>query len=149
MNIKIPDTLRDRIAPIISKIDPRYYYYIFAVILLFLFLIDYVVLMRPQIAAFSKISGENKKLSADIKQLKEDQKNISGYRSQVEQLTHTVEAADLRFRSKNELDYIIQEISRLANQNKVKIDTIMSENENIKEVMQNNKRRYYSLPIDI
>lgn len=149
MNIKIPDKLKEQVAAILGKIDPKNYFYIFVGILLFLFLIDYFILMRPQIAALSKISGENKKLSDDIKQLKEDEKNLSGYRNQIEQLTNKVEEADLRFRSKNELDYVIQEISRLANLNKVKIDEIMSENENIKEVMKNIKRSYYSLPIDI
>ena len=149
MSIPIPDTVKARVAAIVGKIDPRYYYYILAGILAFLFLIDYFILMRPQLAALSKISAENKKISDDIKQLKEDGKNLPVYRTQIEQLTDKVEKADLRFRSKNELDYIIQEISHLANQNKIKIDEIMSENENIKEVMKNNKRRYYSLPINI
>ena len=65
-------TLQNKISSYIESVDEKVIYYILGGILFSVFLLDYFVLMRPQIASLSKISPEIRLLSDDINKAKDD-----------------------------------------------------------------------------
>lgn len=137
--MKIPD--------ILNKIDEKNRYYIFIGILVFVFLADYFVLMRPQFAALTKISPEIRILSQDIQKAKEEIQRMSSYQDEIKRLEDKIKGSSLKMRSKDEVPLILERISQLANQNGVEIDQIMPFSQDQEILLQDNKRTYYALPI--
>ena len=152
MKIKVPDNLLTLFNPFFSKIkniDEKYRIYIFWGILLLIFLLDFFVLMSPQLDALGKINGKIKILSDDLKKTKEDMQKLDHYKSDVEQLKMKVSESHTRIKSKEEVPLVLERISYFANENSIRIDQIMPDTQNFELVMENNGRRFYSLPITI
>ena len=68
MNIKIPE----QISSVFSKVEGKNRYYVFVGILFVVFLLDYFLLMSPQLSSLKKINPEIRTLSENIKKAKAD-----------------------------------------------------------------------------
>ncbi|MCA9406954.1 MAG: hypothetical protein KC684_10475, partial [Candidatus Omnitrophica bacterium] len=58
--------VQEKIREFLEKVDQKQLYYIFGGIVLFVFLLDYFLLMRPQINSLNKINPEIIKLRKQI-----------------------------------------------------------------------------------
>jgi len=149
-------SLSEKIAPItekvrakLSTIDEKQRLYIFIGVLLFFFLLDYFIMMRPQLNTLQKISPEIDILSQDIVKAKEDVKNTDKYRAEVDQLKRKVADINQRVRMRAEVPLILERISVLANSNNVTIDQITPSVIDQRVVLENDQFRYFALPINI
>ncbi|HBG61050.1 MAG: hypothetical protein A2Y03_11310 [Omnitrophica WOR_2 bacterium GWF2_38_59] len=140
-------TLQNKISSYIESVDEKVIYYILGGILFSVFLLDYFVLMRPQIASLSKISPEIRLLSEDINKAKDDILRSKQYQVQVERLRADVAKSNAKLKFKEEVPLILENISRMADDNGVKIDQIMPDVQDQKILLENDERRYYGLPI--
>lgn len=131
----------------LAKIDEKQRYYLFVGCLLFLFLLDYFVLMRPQLAALTKLGPEINVLSQDIQKTKEEIAKTSFYEGEAARLKERIAQIDSGVRSKDEVPLILERISRLANHNGVKIDQIMPFSQDQEILLEDNQRTYFALPI--
>lgn len=132
---------------IINKIDKKNRYYMLLGILVFAFLLDYLILMRPQIVTLTKIKPEIRILSQDLGKIQGDIKKVASYRDEVNKLQADVAEISQKVKSKEEVSLILEQISRIANQNNIKIDQIMPLVEDQKLLLQDNKKIYHALPI--
>lgn len=139
----------DQFSSLLDNIDEKTRYYIFGGILLFFFLLDYFLLMGPQLGALSKINPEIKILKEDISKAKTNIKMTSQYENQVDDLKRKVAIMNLRVKSREEVPMILENISVLANTNGVKIDNIMPSTADQEILLENDERIYYSLPITL
>ena len=114
---------------------------------MFVFLFDYFILMRPQLATLAKISPENKVLSQDIQKADEDIQKLETYKGEVARLKAGIEEMNLKIKSKDEVPVILEHISLLADQNKVDVDQIMPASHDQQVLLEDNKRMYISLPV--
>lgn len=135
------------IAEKLSKLSDQNRLYIFIGGLMFVFLFDYFILMRPQLATLAKISPENKVLSQDIQKADEDIQKLGTYKAQVARLKAGIEEMNLKIKSKDEVPVILEHISLLADQNKVDVDQIMPASHDQQVLLEDNKRMYISLPV--
>ena len=148
MTNKATELISDLFAKI-SAMDTRTRYLAFSGILVFFFFLDYMILMRPQLNALNKINPKIKTLAGDIKTTKENIQKIDYYKNEVERLKEKVADVSQRVRSKDEMSLILEEISQIANQSKVKIDQIAPKADDLKMLVENNKKDYFSLAISI
>ena len=132
-----------------GKLERKHWNYILIAGLIFLFLADYFLLMRPQIATLSKLNPEIKTLSDNLERTKNDVQNVTRYKDQIKRLKENVEELRLRVRTKQEVAFIIEKISRIAHQHDVKIDQIMPNPMKQEITLENEDRTYYDLPIMI
>lgn len=139
MKLNIPE--------LVGKIDEKSRYYILIGVLLFVFLLDYFILMRPQLVTLTKINPEIKILAQDLKKTREDVQKLGFYQGEVKQLEGELAETSQKVKSKEEVSIILEQISRMANQNHVKIDQIMPFIEDQKVLLEDNRRIYYALPI--
>lgn len=139
--------MNNKISEAIGKIDKKYRYYILVGILLFIFLLDYLILMRPQLVTLTKISPEVKILSQDMEKSRGDIEKIGFYQNEAQRIRTALAQTGQRVRSKEEVSRILEQISRIANQNNIKIDQIMPFAEDQKELLKDGKRTYFALPI--
>jgi Tfp pilus assembly protein PilO len=133
----------------LSKMERKYWNIVLAVFLLLIMLVDYMLLMRPQIGTLSKLNPEIKVLSDNLKRTKNDIERITQYKDQVQALKKSVEELKTRVRSKQETSFIIEKISRIAHKHNVKIDQIMPNFLKQEVTLASEDRTYYDLPIMI
>ncbi len=139
MNTNFPEIFR--------AMDAKSRYYIFIGILVLALLLDYLILMKPQLAALAKILPEVKILRQDIQKAREDIQKLDSYQKEVARLKNGITQAHQQIKSKEDVPLILERISRLANQNGVKIDQIMPFNQGQEVLLEDNQRVYFSLPI--
>lgn len=141
--------IRAKLNTYIEKIDDRQRYYIFGGILLFIFVVDYLLIMRPQLGALAKINPEIEKSIEDLNLTNENIAKTGFYKKEAEKLKELVGKADQSIKNKTELPLIFQNISLIADKNKIKIDQISPSSFDQKEILKIQNRRYLSFPIKI
>ncbi len=139
--------MKPRVSEIISKIDEKNRHYLLIGALLFIFLLDYFILMRPQLVTLTKINPEIKLLSQDIEKAREDIGKLGFYQAEVKRLESQLAQTSQKIKSREEVSIILEQVSRLANQNNIRIDQIMPFIEEQKVLLEDKKRTYYALPI--
>lgn len=139
--------MKEKISGIISKIDEKNRHYFLIGALVFIFLLDYFILMRPQLDTLTKISPEIKLLSQDLEKAREDIQKLGFYQGEVKRLEGQVAQTSQTIKSKEEVSIILEQISRMANQNNIRIDQIMPSIEEQKMLLKDKNRTYYALPI--
>lgn len=138
-----------RINTFLEKIDDKQRYYIFAGLLLLIFLLDYFILMRPQLGALSKITPEIKILQDDLVLAKENIARKTEYQTQVEKLKSDVEQANARVKPRSQLPLVFEWISRAADASGVTIDQMMPLIADQQSLLKARGREYVSIPLKI
>lgn len=137
----------DKISQVIPKLNEKNRYYILGGLLFVIFLVDYFLVMAPQLGTLRVLNPKITLLASDIKTAEENNRMLSQYRVDQERLLEKINAANKRIISKEEVPLIMEKISRMANKAGVKIDQIMPLKGSEEMVMKNNEGKYYSLPI--
>ena len=136
-----------KISSFLLKVEGKNRYYIFIGILVFVFLMDYFLLMSRQLSALRKINPEISLLSEDIKKVKNDMKKLDTYRADLEEISKKFEEANLKVKSRDEVSVILEYIANTASETGVKIDQIMPDTLDQELLTENNQRKYFDLPI--
>lgn len=145
MKLQIPEQYLEKI----KNLDEKNCFYIFIAILLFIFLLDYFVLMRPQLEALTKINPEIKILSDNLKNTKIELSKVNYYRNQVKKYKKEISKVNIKVRSKEEVPLILKRISVVANRTGVKIDHIMPISQDNEILLEDKDRKYLAVPIII
>lgn len=141
--------LSEKFGPLLEKIDEKNFYYIFGGILVFIFLLDYFVLMRPQLNSLSKITPEINLLKEDIDKAQGDMQRIEEYRTKVIKLQKDLKQSQKRVRPRTEVPLILERVSRIAKESKVTIDQMMPVTEDMELILENPSRDFYTIPITV
>jgi len=141
--------IREKISSIFERIDGNNRYYVLVGFMALFFLLDYFVLMSPQLSALGKINPEIQAVSDNIKRVKGDMKKLDTYQSDLEKLSEKFEEANLKVKSRDEVPIILEHIANIAGETGVKIDQIMPDSLDQELLTENNQRKYYDLPIYI
>lgn len=142
MNFKL-DIIFDRL----KKLDPKYHYYLLGGVLLVVFLADYFLLLRPLLGSVNKMSSQTSELKHNIEDAKTDIARIGQNRDQLEKIRNQVNEVKVKIRSAQEVPLILEDISRIASENGVKIDQLMPLKDQKVLLAKQKDVEYYALPI--
>lgn len=131
----------------LGRISDQNRLYLFIGVLIFVFLLDYLMWMKPNLAMLAKITPENKVLSGDIQKAEGDIQRLESYKGEAARLKAGIEEMNLKIKSKDEVSMILEHVSLLADQNKVDVDQIMPSSHDQHVLLEEEKRVYLSLPI--
>lgn len=145
MNKKISD----KISLVFEKIEGKNRYYVFIGILLFVFLLDYFVLMSPQLAALRKITPEIRIVQDNIKKLKKDMQKLGVYRRDLKELNNKFDETNTMVKSRDDVSMILEHIAYVASEYAVKIDQMIPDMLDQELLAENSQRKYFDLPIYI
>jgi type IV pilus assembly protein PilO len=123
--------------------------YVFIGLLVLVFILDFFLLMHPQISTLTKIGPEIEQLQKDIDKVKDDSGRINDYKKTVENLRSKADILNLSVKSKSEFPIILERVSTIASENGIKIDQIIPNTEKQELLLDKNNRKYYSLPINV
>lgn len=132
-----------------SQINPQQKNYILVGCVILIFILDVLVFMRPQFKAMTKINQKIRGLSRDMKTLKSDAQRIDELKGQLEQLKTEVAQVSGKIFSKESVPLILENLSRLANENGMKIDNIKPLSDQERLVSEKKGRSYLALPIEL
>jgi Tfp pilus assembly protein PilO len=138
--------LQKSITDFVEKIDDKQRYYIFAGLLLAVFLMDYLLLMRPQLAALAKITPETKILADDLSRTRANIKKIDRYRQQVDELQEKIEQTNLNIITRLQLPLVTRSLYTLAEKHNIDMDQVIQNPGEESEVLKVKDRVYYAWP---
>ena len=140
--------IADQILSFISdKMNEKNRYYVLAGVLVIIFLIDYFVIMMPQIRTLAVLNPKIVALSKDLRQARNDIKKINHYQNDVARLRNKMKTIGTTILSKEEVPAILENISLIANPFKIKLYQTMPLKEYQQLVLTNDEGQYYSFPI--
>lgn len=152
MSAKLPESLSKNFEPLITKLknlDEKNLYILFFAVLLLIFVLDFYVLMQPQLNALYKLTPNIKSREEDIAKTKDDISRLNQYKSEIERLSEEVEKVGSSVKSKEEVSIILEQLSSMADKNNVKIDQITPDFQEQSKILENKDYVYYKLPISI
>jgi len=141
--------ISDKISQALEKVEGNNRYYVIIGILAFFLLLDFFILMRPQLAQLKKINPQIKKVSGKINNAKSDMRKLDEYRETLEKLSSKFNQANLKVKSRDEIPVILEHIANVARDTGVKIDQIIPDTLDQELLTQNEQQKYYDLPIYI
>ena len=115
--------------------------------ILVILLVDYVAVLQFQLKAFMSLNPKISTLSQDLKGIKDNIARMPQYEKEVKTLTEKIEKISKKVKPKGEMPLIIEDLSRVANKNGVKIDQIMPDPSAEKLLLKNKDGSYYSTPV--
>ena len=137
----------EKISEAIPKIDEKSRYIILGGVLILIFLVDYFLVMQPQLKTLRALNPKITLLAGEVKTAEENIRKIDFYQAELVKLRDKVDVVNRRIMGKEEVPLIMEKISRIARNNSVKIDQIMPLKGSEEQVMKNNEGKYLALPI--
>ncbi len=131
----------------VSRLDEKNRYYIIGGVVVLTFLIDYFCIMSPQMKTLRTLNPKLTALQTEVATAKSDISQINQYRQDVAKFKEQLEKASRRIINKEEVNWVIESISRMASEEKVKIDQIMPIKGSETVLLKTKEEKYYSLPI--
>lgn len=121
-------------------------YSVVGIFLLVVFLLDYFLIMKRQMDALNALNPKVTLLKEDIAETKDNIQKSGAYQAQIARLKEQLQKTGYKIPSKEE---VLDGISRIANQNKVKIDQMIP-GKGMQEVLQKDlEEQYYAFPISV
>ena len=137
----------DKISGLLPKIDEKNRYYILGGILVFIFLMDYFLVLQPQLSTLRSINPKITLLEGDLNNARDNVKKTNQYEADLVKLREQLKAIERQVISKEEVPMVLEKISRMANKFSVKIDQIMPLKGSEEIALKNKENRYLYLPI--
>ncbi len=140
------------IQPILDKfnaLDLKVRYTVFGILLLLVVGVDYLFLVRAQMAGMSALAKETQKISAETKRVKIDTQRVNQIKEGLESSRTQLQQLNDKVRSLQEVPAILEDISRTANQFGVGIDQLTPMKEAQETLITGGDAKYYALPIVI
>ncbi len=125
----------------------RYKNLIFAIVLAVIFLLDFVVLLKPQIGISGKLGAKVSALKKDLKSAKKDIASQKEFSNKLNQLKEKAKVIGSTVTPEEELPSVLEGISRRANQDQVKITQIKPLKEEKTALLKAGSGIYYQIPI--
>lgn len=137
----------DPIIDQLKKMDPKYHYYFLGGALLLVFLINYFLLLNPLLGSLNKVNEQIAELRHNIQDVKNDVARVGQNRDQLEKIKNQVKEVKVKIRSAQEVPLILEDISRSASDQGVKIDQLMPLKDQKVLLAKQKDVEYYALPI--
>lgn len=137
----------DPIIQQLKKLDPKYHYVILGGALLFVFLLNYFILLKPLLGSLNKVNTQISELKHNIDDVKNDIARVGQNRDQLEKIRSEVKEVKIKIRSGQEVPLILEDMSRIASAQGIKIDQLMPLKDQKVLLAKQKDVEYYALPI--
>lgn len=138
----------DKISEFISDINEKNPYYLVGGIIVSLLLVDYFLVFQHQLKTWGAISPKIVKLSQDLNAARRNIQRIDQDKAELKDLSAKLGKINYKIRSKEEVPMILESISRVTNENGVRIEKIVP-HPTIEVLLENDEGQYLSVSIFI
>ena len=132
-----------------NNLNAQARYGIFGAVVELILAADVFLLALPQCRSIGEIDKQIKKTSEDTLQILKDKQRIKQIRKNLEETRLKLEAMNNKVRSVQEVPAVLETISRVAQENGVKIEQLMPDKPKQESLTVSADGRYYALPVMI
>lgn len=129
--------------------DEKIRYAIFAVVLLFIFAVDFFGIVNFQLGSIKSMQEEIKKIRDDSTRVTADIQRVQNVQKSLEDMKTKLLALNSKIHTAQEMPAIFEQISRTANEFHVNIDQLTPSKEPEEVLATGPDGKYYALPIVI
>ena len=130
-----------------KKLDASQRSLIFLGVLLLIVILDVLVLLYPQMSALKKLNTHIGNQSQQLLHIKANIERKKQWKEEIAKLKEQIAQARLQVTSKEEMPFVLETISHLAEKNAVQVDQVSPQTPNMIFLVEERMRRYYILPI--
>ncbi|HOW35922.1 MAG TPA: type 4a pilus biogenesis protein PilO [Candidatus Omnitrophota bacterium] len=139
--------ITEQLSTRLAALSEKNRYAVLGGIMLAIFIFWYFLLMQPQLKNLMKLSPQITELSRNLAETKRNMHLINEHRARLAQLRDQLKTSGGKILPKEEIPAILEDISRIANESKVRINQIIPIKESQQLVLSKDDGKYYSLPI--
>lgn len=139
----------DKISGGISKLNEKNPYYMIIPIIILGLLLDYFLVLQFQLKTLGSLTPQSTTtLSQELSAAKNNIQRIGKYQKDLQDLSAKLEKMNYKIKSKEEVPMILENMSRVANENSVRIEKLVP-HPAIDVLLENEEGQYLSVPIFI
>jgi len=141
--------IKTSVSDFFNRLNEKNPYYVIGGCLLVLFLIDFFLVMQFQ---FKTLGNLNEKITAqhtNISKTQQDIQRFAAYQNELKRLQTKYERIESQVRFKDQLPLILENISRIANENGLHTDQMMPNTALTEPLSKNNDGEYFTIPIQV
>lgn len=131
----------------VKSLDSKYVYLLLASILIVLAVADYFLIARPQIAGIMAMDKKIVQLRKDAQMLITNKQRLSQFQTQLEIARRDAKNFNAMVYQKDEISFVLEKISSLANEYGVKIDQLVPQAMDAKPLVTNEEGNFFGLGI--
>lgn len=139
--------ITEQLSARLSTLSEKNRYAVLGGIMLAIFIFWYFLLMQPQLKNLMKLSPQIVELARNLTEAQRNIQAIGEHRERLAQLRAQAKASGGKILLKEEIPAILEDISRIANESKVRINQIIPIKESQQLVLSKDDGKYYSLPV--
>lgn len=149
MATPIQQQIREKVFGAVAQINAKNPYYMLGLFLAVLFLADYLLLMQFQLRVLYVLNPKVGILGKELRTTKDDIAKRAEYQQELQRLSEKVKAMNTKIRTREEMTLIIDNVSRLARANGVRIEQIMPDSESSEPILKNTGGQYFIIPLRV
>ena len=142
-------SLRDEITGLISKINNQNPFLIVGIILGFILVVYYFIFLQGKIKETTEIGGEVSNLQQSLDVTKNNIQRFSQYQDELKNLQNRLESLNKKVKTSEEIPSALENLSRAAADNGVKIEQMMPDTARGEAVLKNKEGKFIAIPIII
>lgn len=131
----------------IQKLNQTNIYYILGCFLLVVFLLDYFLIMKQQMDSLNTLNPKLTLLKQEMEETKNNIQKSGVYQTQIARLKEQLKKGGYKIPAKEEMSSVLDGISRIANQNKIKIDQMIPGQGGREVLQKDGEDKYYAFPV--
>ncbi len=131
----------------VSKINEKNPYYLIIGILVLVLLFDYLLIMQFQLGALRTLGPKISGIKDNFEQFDVNKGRVEKYKNDVKELDVRLIELDKRLHTTEEIPVVLEELSRIANRNKILVEQVLPETNLGDPVLKDVQGKYYLLPV--
>lgn len=139
--------IKEKISETVGRINEKNPYALLFVVIIAVLLVDYFVVMRMQIRVMNSLTPKITESSDELQRSRRNIARLPQFKADMKELTEKIEFINTKIRSKDELPFVLEKISLMANHNGVKIEQIFPDRVGERSLLKNDQGEYFAVPI--
>lgn len=131
----------------IEQVNEKNPYYLVIGVLIVVLLLDYFLIMQFQLGQMRTLGPKITEIKKDIQLFENNKDRVDKYKEDIIELDVQLAGLQERLRTTEEIPIVLENLSRLANDNKVFIEQILPETSLNEPILENKEGRFYLLPV--
>ena len=137
----------NKLAETIKNLDIKVQYGVLFLILFFMFLLNYLLVVRLEISVIKEMNGTQLSVKNEILRLEGDTKRLNQLKAELTRHQQKLDDPQIKFRAKNEIPDLIAEMTKFAQTFDVRVDQLISVKEPEELLLTNAKGKYWAVPL--
>lgn len=139
--------VKEKFSEAVGQINEKNPYALLFIVIIVVLLLDYFFVMRMQIKVINSLTPRITDSSNELERTRKNIARLPQFKTEMKELDDKVGLINTKIHSKNDLPFVLEKISLMANHNGVKIEEIAPDRGDEVSLLKNDQGEYFAIPI--